>query len=319
MRASSLGRTVSQEVRAKISAALVGHACPPRSLATRHKQSIAKKGKKRPPFSDEWKANLSASHKNPSLETRAKMSAAHKGRSPSPEHRAAIGAGNKGKVISAEDRAKISAAMLGNKNGLGSRGCTGQKFSAEWCAKIGASKRGKKRGKFSDEWLGRISAALKGRSLSPEHRAAIGAGNKGRVFSLDSRARMSESRSRGILDGSISLPPRSKHGWFDSEKNGRCYHYRSSWELGWCQYLEDAKNVRAFWVEPFALPYTMVDGSLHRYHPDFLVEYMDGSLELLEIRPEYRRNDPKSLAKFSAGREWCSKHERTAFRVMGRV
>jgi hypothetical protein len=104
-------------------------------------------------------------------------------------------------------------------------------------------------------------------------------------------------------------------------KNAKNIHYRSSWELGWYQYLENRENqekVKSYQAEPMAIPYVF-KGAIHRYHPDILIEYVDGTKELLEIRPDRMRSDPKSLAKFEAARKWCSEHERTVFRVVGQA
>ena len=71
-----------------------------RSLETRAKMSVAKKGKKKAPFSPEARANMSAAQigRTHPPETRAKIGAARKGkkRAPfSPETRAKIGAARK--------------------------------------------------------------------------------------------------------------------------------------------------------------------------------------------------------------------------------
>jgi len=55
---------LSAETKAKISAAKMGHEVTP---ATREKIRLAKLGKKRPPFSEEWKANMSAIRLRPDV------------------------------------------------------------------------------------------------------------------------------------------------------------------------------------------------------------------------------------------------------------
>lgn len=70
---------------------------------------------------------------------------------------------------SEETKRKLSIAGTGKKRGPP---------SPETCAKISAAQKGKKRGPNPEH-----SARMAGRTLSPEHRAAIGAGNMGRTFS----------------------------------------------------------------------------------------------------------------------------------------
>lgn len=103
----STGAKISEETRAKMSAALKGKTP---TEQTRAKISAAKKGMA---FSAEHCANLSAARKNPSFETRLKMSEAQKGKTFSAEHCAKISESLKGKTKSPEARANMSAAQKG--------------------------------------------------------------------------------------------------------------------------------------------------------------------------------------------------------------
>ena len=135
-------QTISEETKAKISAARKGMRPSPETLAklsamrkgtkrseeTRAKMSAAAKGK---PKSEEHKANISLANKGRpgtwvgrrhSEEAKAKMSAVHKGKALSEEHKAQISERMKGKQHSlgvhpsVETRAKLSAAGLGRKH-----------------------------------------------------------------------------------------------------------------------------------------------------------------------------------------------------------
>ncbi|MGD9740884.1 MAG: NUMOD3 domain-containing DNA-binding protein [Bauldia sp.] len=99
-----------------------------------------------------------------SAEHRAKLREVHKGIKPSAETRAKRAASLKGHVVSSETRAKISES---NK-----------RIAANPSAKRIASR------KVQAEKIG-------GRTLSDAHRAAISAGNKGRVFTAETRAKIS--------------------------------------------------------------------------------------------------------------------------------
>lgn len=138
MRIANEGKTLSAETRAKISEAsqgeknhFYGKKHTPESKA---KMSAAQKGKV---ISSETRAKMSEAHKNPSPETRKKLSEARTGeknpfygkhhtletkakiseakQNPSDETRAKISAANKGRKPSAEARAKMSAAKKRQK------------------------------------------------------------------------------------------------------------------------------------------------------------------------------------------------------------
>ena len=63
---------------------------------------------------------------------------------------------------------------------------------------------------------------------------------------------------------------------------------RSRFELAYMQAL-DSSNVVAKWIsEPKTLNITYVspiDRKTHEYWPDFMVQYLDGSVELIEFKP----------------------------------
>lgn len=80
------------------------------SSETRKKMSIASASRTYPPRPLEWCAKISAANKNPSAETRAKMSASAKKRRASAETRAKISASLMGRVCSDETRMKLSEA-----------------------------------------------------------------------------------------------------------------------------------------------------------------------------------------------------------------
>lgn len=73
------------------------------------------KGKKRPPFSEEWKKNMSISHKGKSFsdETRKNMSIARTGEKHSEEWNRNISESHKGKKLSEEHKKNLSEAKKG--------------------------------------------------------------------------------------------------------------------------------------------------------------------------------------------------------------
>jgi hypothetical protein len=108
--------------------------------------------------------------------------------------------------------------------------------------------------------------------------------------------------------------------------------FRSSWELAFCQFCDNNKNVITWSSEPLRIPYVNpLTGKKSSYVPDFLVQYMDknGSqrAELIEIKPSTQitmesaktNNDKAAVivntAKWQAAQAFC-KHKGIAFRII---
>jgi hypothetical protein len=157
-------------------------------------------------------------------------------------------------------------------------------------------------------------------NMTPEGSEAIRAANRrnrGKKRTPETRTKMSASMIQLIQEGKLHPEHNSIGGYFFSEKNQKMLHYRSQLELHWYQLLEQFSKVERYQVERVSIPY-LWKGSTHLYLPDLLVWYTDVTVELIEIRPEYRRNDTRTLAKFQAAREWCADCRRPIqFRVVG--
>jgi hypothetical protein len=66
--------------------------------------------------------------------------------------------------------------------------------------------------------------------------------------------------------------------------------FRSSWEERTCQFFDNNPNVLRWSSEEFYIPYIKpTDGKIHRYFPDYWVEYKDrtGKIiqEVIEVKP----------------------------------
>jgi hypothetical protein len=71
--------------------------------------------------------------------------------------------------------------------------------------------------------------------------------------------------------------------------------YRSKWEVHYAARLDQAVNaglVRQWWYEPFIL---RLPGGV-RYRPDFMVQWPDGSLQVVEVKG-WSRNLRDSLTR----------------------
>jgi len=180
---------------------------------------------------------------------------------------------------------------------------------------------------------------MTGRKLSAEHRqnlseaitefyrdhpkASKGKRNGffGKKHSLTTCQRMSKSKTEFYQNHpEAHRNTRTRQGKFFSKKNGGIWlHYRSSWEKNWYQLLEKLTKVKSYRVEPVIVEYHWKGGT-HHYLPDLLVLYIDGTRDLVEVKPGYRRKDSKNQAKFKAARLWCARCHRypTSFKVVGK-
>ena len=103
---------------------------------------------------------------------------------------------------------------------------------------------------------------------------------------------------------------------------------RSSWERVFCNWCDKRENVLRWASEEIAIPYVSpLDGRVHRYYPDFLIEIRDtdGKVkkQLIEIKPSKQTKRPetpkrvtksfiyeatqyeKNMAKWKAATEFC--------------
>lgn len=99
-------------------------------------------------------------------------------------------------------------------------------------------------------------------------------------------------------------------GYFTSKKNGRDVYYRSGLENDFYVKLEEDVDVLAYKAEPFKVPY-YYQGKWHDYLPDLKVDFIDGTSEIWEIKPnaladkaqnEYNQN----TAKWAAMNDYAS-------------
>lgn len=114
--------------------------------------------------------------------------------------------------------------------------------------------------------------------------------------------------------------------------------YRSSWELSFCQFLDNNPNIINWSCEEIAIPYVKpTDKKVHRYFPDFWIKYKNrhGEIvqEIIEIKPSTQTKQPRrvgknrktqihenvtyaiNVAKWAAASEFCNNHG-IKFRLM---
>lgn len=102
--------------------------------------------------------------------------------------------------------------------------------------------------------------------------------------------------------------------------------FRSSWELSMNQFLDNNPNILRWSSEEFYIPYIKpTDGKVHRYFPDYWIEYKnrDGNIlqEVIEVKPSnqvYPNRKKRqtnydrityeiNMSKWRAATEFCKK------------
>lgn len=94
--------------------------------------------------------------------------------------------------------------------------------------------------------------------------------------------------------------------------------YRSSYEKKFMTWLETHKTVKHWGSECFCIPYYyVVDEKMHKYYPDYFVEFEDGTCMVVEIKPSNQTKKPinencwaykeyvKNMCKWKATKEFC--------------
>lgn len=104
--------------------------------------------------------------------------------------------------------------------------------------------------------------------------------------------------SKRFLQGRYT--PRNKHKYVGDINR---IIYRSSYELQMCSFLDNNQRVLRWSSEEIIIPYVKpTDGRVHRYFPDFWVEYVnkDGEIlqEILEVKPKTQTRAPRAGSKY---------------------
>lgn len=95
-----------------------------------------------------------------------------------------------------------------------------------------------------------------------------------------------------------------------STKTGQSCKYRSGWEFLYLQWLDSQESVVTFVYEGLKIPYlsNTRSGKMRNYIPDFLVEYVDGHRELVEIKPKRKLTNRVVQKKLTASQAYCGAH-----------
>jgi predicted P-loop ATPase/GTPase len=81
--------------------------------------------------------------------------------------------------------------------------------------------------------------------------------------------------------------------------------YRSSWEKVMMLHLDNDVNVVRYGYERVRIPYYDTDNHKRHYVPDFLIENVNSSHVLCEIKPKQFLDNEKTRLKADAANVWC--------------
>jgi RNase P protein component len=98
--------------------------------------------------------------------------------------------------------------------------------------------------------------------------------------------------------------PKFREGYYHSTKMQVSFHYRSGYEVSVYECLDADVDVSSFEAEPFEIEY-IHKGKLHNYTPDIVVRFIDGHVEVWEIKPSKQTLLPKNQDKWAAANEAC--------------
>ena len=116
--------------------------------------------------------------------------------------------------------------------------------------------------------------------------------------------KISKSLSESDATKNIKFHRKHRAGEITTAKGGTAFH-RSSWEEFVCKQLDVNELVKSFAMEPFAIPYSNIEGDERFVKVDFHVELTNGEELLLEVKPaklcEYKNNPYKIIGY----KEYC--------------
>ena len=98
--------------------------------------------------------------------------------------------------------------------------------------------------------------------------------------------------------------PMFKQGKYESTKTGKILGYRSGLEEKVYKILDSHDDVVSFYAEPFHIDY-IHKGQAHKYTPDILVNFMDGSKQVWEVKPADQTELEMNKNKWRAAEEAC--------------
>jgi len=109
----------------------------------------------------------------------------------------------------------------------------------------------------------------------------------------------------GKKEKKTTRKPCFRRGVFSSKKCGKDFEYKSGLECDFFECLEADSDVLIFKYEGIKIPY-FFKNSWHNYIPDLRVDFIDGSVEVWEIKPANQTQYEQNKCKWAAADNFCS-------------
>ena len=92
----------------------------------------------------------------------------------------------------------------------------------------------------------------------------------------------------------------TQKGWYEFKNGNKPFFYRSSWEKKVCGVLDEMllDYVQTI-TEPESITYVL-DDVVHHYYADFKIEFKNGKILYIEVKPLSKLNDKINIAKFES-------------------
>lgn len=158
--------------------------------------------------------------------------------------------------------------------------------------------------RHTDEYKELMSNYMSGREYTPEHCENISEGRKKMLtetggFTREHREKISAATIEQYRKG---FNPKTHHrtGWHESPKAGKVF-YRSTYEKKAYMKLDDDETVQMYWTEGTSVEYFHpIKKITSKYIIDIKIQYVDGSILLVEVKPEAWLTDDVVIAKIEA-------------------
>lgn len=125
----------------------------------------------------------------------------------------------------------------------------------------------------------------------------------GQQWSKRARERWLRKNRSYLADQPVRLIIDKRHKWnvglVASVKMGGMVPWESRYERDKLLKLECDNTVAAFYAQPETIEYKIF-GKTHRYTPDIRVELADGSVEIVEVKPQRFADHPSNVIAFEA-------------------
>jgi hypothetical protein len=106
---------------------------------------------------------------------------------------------------------------------------------------------------------------------------------------------------------------RYQRGEYTSSKTAQVCKYRSGWEEKMMQYLDSHPDVVTWTYEQTIIEYisNIRTKKIRKYYPDFCVNYSDGRVEIIEVKPKRKLDQATVKKKMTAALSWCAERGMT--------